>query len=64
MRITRTTFMLLVSVIIFSIFLANVANLLSNDLYDRKVKKPSVEVRAMTDKNEHLIWFLQVMTNA
>lgn len=63
MRITKSTFIVLVFMLLFSILVANVANLLNTQIvYDTKKPHDSStqQLLAIEDKYEHLIWFLQV----
>ncbi|KAK5643227.1 hypothetical protein RI129_007072 [Pyrocoelia pectoralis] len=60
MRLSKSTVLLLVCMIVLSMFLANVANLLSTaQKYEPKYFNEKNKL-TMTDKNEHLIWFLQI----
>lgn len=63
MRITKSTFIVLILMLLFSILVANVANLLNTQIvYDTKKPHDSSTQQLLTigDKYEHLIWFLQV----
>ncbi|RZC39664.1 transmembrane protein 62 [Asbolus verrucosus] len=59
MRISKGTIVILVSMLLISIFLANVVNLLSTDETTIKVSTKDNYLK-ITDTNEHLIWFLQI----
>lgn len=60
MRLSKSTVLLLVCMIVLSMLLANVANLLSTaQKYEQKYFNEKNKL-TMTDRNEHLIWFLQI----
>ncbi|KAJ8984443.1 hypothetical protein NQ317_012507 [Molorchus minor] len=59
MRISKLTVGILVSMIFFSIFLANVVNLLSIDAL-RPHKHTKDDYLQITDTADNLIWFLQI----
>lgn len=60
MRISKTTLTILISMLVISIFVANVANLLNNELYEYKRNKLDNTPRTMDGSPDHLIWFLQI----
>ncbi|XP_071056743.1 transmembrane protein 62-like isoform X2 [Onthophagus taurus] len=62
MRISKTAFLALVSMILFSVFIANVTNLLNNDVIYVKQERiiDKEKFIPMTDTASNLIWFLQI----
>lgn len=60
MRISKFTVGILISMILLSIFLANVAKVLTTDIQNiPKENSTNIYLRA-TDTYDNLIWFLQV----
>ena len=68
MRFIRATIILIICIIIFSIFIANVTNLINidyslktsdNDNIDVEINKIDKNLQ-LTDSTDHLMWFLQV----
>jgi predicted MPP superfamily phosphohydrolase len=59
MRISKGTIVILVSMLLISIFLANVVNLLSTDGTKTKAPNKDNYIR-ITDSSDHLLWFLQI----
>lgn len=67
MRTSNLAIILLVAILMFSIFVANLANLINVDINytsDKNSKKQyeSKPVLKMTDTDQHLLYFLQVST--
>lgn len=62
MRISKSTIVILLSVLVLSILVANVANLLSSEYLSRNNNNEdrANKVITMRDNPEKLIWFLQV----
>ncbi|KAF2894815.1 hypothetical protein ILUMI_11361 [Ignelater luminosus] len=63
MRLSKSTLVFIVSMIVFSILIANVANILSTDHKYESKEDPFMDQHntlKMTDKNNHLLWFLQI----
>lgn len=59
MRITKLAVGILISMILFSIFLANVANVLSTD-HIKSQESNQENYLKITDTYDNLVWFLQV----
>ncbi|EFA02740.2 Transmembrane protein 62-like Protein [Tribolium castaneum] len=59
MRISKGTIIILVSMLLISIFLANVVNLLSTDGTKVNLSMKD-EYLKVADSSDHLIWFLQI----
>lgn len=62
MRLSKFTVGILVSMILLSIFLANLAKVLSTDVHNIPEENSSNFYLRATDTYENLIWFLQVST--
>lgn len=64
MRISKSTLIVLILIVIFSIFIANVSNLLDTQtVYDKTTNNSNVKKEQqlkITDSANHFIWFLQV----
>mgnify|MGYP005983687611 CR=1 len=60
MRVSKGTIIVLVSMLLISIFLANVVNLLSTEGMSQKTPTRDKFLR-ITDSSDHLLWFLQVI---
>ena len=60
MRVSKGTIIVLVSMLLISIFLANVVNLLSTEGMSQKTPTRAKFLR-ITDSSDHLLWFLQVI---
>lgn len=67
MRISKSTIVILISMLVFSILVANVANLLSSDYLSRNYNNNNEDrtnkIIPMRDSLEKLVWFLQVNVN-
>lgn len=62
MRLTKSTIIFLISIIVLSMLFANVANILSTDQKygDSYKQRQPLNSLKMTDSANHLLWFLQV----
>lgn len=63
MRLSKSTLIFIVSMIVFSILIANVANILSTDHKYESKEDSFMDQHStlnMTDKSNHILWFLQV----
>lgn len=64
MRITNITIILLIFVLMFSIFVANFANIINVDINYTSDNNKNANTRSnlkMSHTDDHLMWFLQVI---
>lgn len=70
MRISMSAVVFLACVVFLSIFVANVANLIATDVYDRSQDHETLVPHDQPKKfdignsKDHLMWFLQVRHNS
>lgn len=60
MRVTKFTVGILISMILLSIFLANLAKVLSTEVQNIPKENSNTGYLRATDTYDNLIWFLQV----